>query len=200
MSRIVVIAAHPHFEHSHAHRALAEAAAGVPGVEVRALYRLYPEQWIDIAAEQAALAEAQLVVWLHPIHWYAMPALMKQWLDDVFAFGWAYGPGGMALRGKDLWLVTHTGGSEHSYSAEGYNQRPFDDYLHPYVQTAALCGMRWLAPLVLHGAHCTPPEVLQSHAEGFAAQLRSYPEWPWLKQLACGPECAVPADARPSTP
>src|SRR5438067_5662815 len=47
----------------------------------------------DLPAEQAALADARLVVWLHPIHWYGMPALMKLWVDEVLSFGWAYGPG-----------------------------------------------------------------------------------------------------------
>ena len=40
---------------------------------------------------------ARLVVWLQPIHWYSMPPLLKLWLDEVLAFGWAYGPGGDAL-------------------------------------------------------------------------------------------------------
>ena len=42
--------------------------------------------------EQAALADAELIVWQHPIQWYSMPALMKLWVDEVLAFGWAYGP------------------------------------------------------------------------------------------------------------
>ena len=51
---------------------------------------------------------------LHPIQWYSMPALKKLWLDDVLTYGWAYGPGGTALQGKDIWLVATTGGPESS--------------------------------------------------------------------------------------
>ena len=80
-------------------------AAQASGVIVRDLYRLYPDYLIDVAAEQALLAQAKLVVWQHPVHWYHMPPLMKLWVDEVLAFGWAYGPGGTALRGKDLWLA-----------------------------------------------------------------------------------------------
>ena len=89
-------------------RARCRRVAAPGRLEVRDLYALYPDYLIDVAAEQAALAAARLVVWQHPIHWYGMPPLMKLWLDEVLAFGWAYGPGGTALRGKDLWLVaTH---------------------------------------------------------------------------------------------
>jgi glutathione-regulated potassium-efflux system ancillary protein KefF len=199
MAEIVVIAAHPHREHSRVTHAMIGALAAAGGhVELRDLYRRYPDYTIDIAAEQAALAEARLVVWLHPIHWYSMPPLAKLWLDDVFAFGWAYGPGGHALRGKDLWLVTSTGGSDDAYRPNGHNRYFFDDFLHPYEQSAALTGMRWLPPLVLHGAHRVAEADLQAHAAVFANRLLTYPDWPELAELEVEPECVVPADARPA--
>ena len=81
---------------------------------------------------------------------------MKLWLDEVLAYGWAYGPGGTALQGKDLWLVATTGGPESSYHPQSYNRYFFDAFLPPYEQTAALCGMRFLPPLLLHGARSAP--------------------------------------------
>jgi glutathione-regulated potassium-efflux system ancillary protein KefF len=197
MADIAVIAAHPQLQHSRVTRALA-AAGGGGRVDWRDIYRLYPDYVIDVDAEQRALAEARLVVWLHPIHWYSMPALMKLWLDDVFAFGWAYGPGGTALRGKDLWLATSTGGTEGSYRPDGHNRYFFDAFLHPYEQTAALAGMRWLPPLVLHGAHRAGAPELQAHAAVFADRLARYPDWPEIAELEPDLECAVPADERPA--
>ena len=203
MADILVLAAHPQLEHSRVTRTLMRAAARTPGgasrIEVRDLYALYPDYWIDTVAEQAALAAARLVVWLHPIHWYAMPPLMKLWLDEVFAFGWAYGPGGQALRGKDLWLVASTGGPASSYRPDGYNRYFFDAFLHPYEQTAALAGMRWLPPLVLHGAHRVGDAVLAAHGEMLAERLRQWPDWPEIAELEALPDCAVPADARPES-
>ena len=103
MADVLVSAAHPHVESSHVNRALLQAARalGERHVEVRDLYALYPDYAIDIEAEQAALARARLVIWQHPIHWYSMPSLMKLWVDDVLAFGWAYGPGGTALKERE---------------------------------------------------------------------------------------------------
>ncbi len=204
MPDILVITAHPQLEHSRATRALMQAAARLDParVEVRDLYALYPDYLIDVAAEQTALARARLLVWLHPVHWYSMPPLLKLWLDEVFSFGWAYGPGGHALKGKDLWLAASTGGPESSYHPEGYNRYFFDAFLHPCEQTAALCGMRWLPPMVVHGAHRAGDAELAHHAELFAQRLQAWPSavgWPELAELDNTVQCEVPADARPET-
>ena len=201
MADIVVIAAHPQLDHSRATRALMQAAARLDParVDVRDLYALYPDYFIDVKAEQAALQQARLVVWLHPVHWYSMPPLMKLWLDEVFSFGWAYGPGGRALVGKDLWLAASTGGPQSSYRPDGYNRYFFDAFMHPNEQTAALCGMRWLPPLVLHGAHQAPAQVLDEHAQLFAQRLLNWPAWPELAELDPALPCDVPVDARPQT-
>ena len=201
MTDILVLAAHPQLEHSRVTRALLQALTRValPRVALRRLYDLYPDYFIDSAAEQAALQQAQLVVWLHPVHWYSMPPLMKLWQDETLAFGWAYGPGGEALQGKDLWLVTSTGGPEASYRPDGYNRYFFDAFLYPYEQTAALVGMRWLPPLVLHGAHRASDAELQAHAELFVERLAQWPQWPEIDEMEPAPVCAVPADARPTT-
>ena len=203
MPEIVVLAAHPSLEHSRVSRALIDAATALAAdasarIVVRDLYRLYPDYLVDVPAEQAVMADARLVVWLHPVHWYSMPPLMKLWLDEVLAFGWAYGPGGHALQGKDLWLVTSTGGPEESYHPSGHNRYFFDAYLPPYEQTAALTGMRWLPPLVLHGAHRADDTAMAAHASLFAQRLAAYPHWPELDGLEPTLECAVPADARPT--
>src|SRR5438105_10518942 len=138
---ILVIAAHPAINQSRVNRLLLRAARqAAPRVVVRELYALYPDYLIDVAAEQALLAAARLVVWQHPIHWYGMTPLMKLWVDEVLSFGWAYGPGGHALEGKDVWLVASTGGPSESYRPDSYNRYFFDAFLPPYEQTAAPCS------------------------------------------------------------
>ena len=201
---VLVIVAHPELEQSRANRRLLNAARelhskSAPGrLAVRDLYALYPDYLIDIAAEQAALKAAKLVVWQQPIRWYSMPPLLKLWVDDVLTFGWAYGPDGDALRGKDLWLVASTGGPEDSYRPDSYNRYFFDAFLPPYEQTAALCGMRFLPPLVLHGAHKASEAELAAHAETYVRRLADYPAWPEIDLVEDCVECAVPPSARPT--
>jgi glutathione-regulated potassium-efflux system ancillary protein KefF len=169
----------------------------VPAVQVRDLYALYPDYLIDVAAEQALLGAAKLVVWQHPVHWYGMTPLMKLYLDEVLAFNWAYGPTGGALRGKDVWLVATTGGPEDSYQPTSYNRYFFDAFLPPYEQTAALCGMRFLQPMLLHGAHQVSELALAKHAAMYAQRLSSYPHWPELDNLENCVDCEVPESTRP---
>jgi glutathione-regulated potassium-efflux system ancillary protein KefF len=200
VARIVVLSAHPHLEHSRVTLALAHAATSdaLPQIELRDLYALYPDYLIDVAAEQAALADTELLVWLHPVHWYGMTPLLKLWADEVLAFGWAYGPGGTALRGKDLWLVTSTGGSAEAYRPDGLNRYFFDAFLPPYEQTAQLVGLRFLPPLVLHGAHRLSKSEIDAHVQTFASRLASYPDWPEIEDLPACEAPEVPAGDRPS--
>ena len=192
-----VLAAHPNWRESRVNRKLMELAGSMPGVRVQDLYGRYPDYDIDVPAEQANAQAAQLVVLLHPIQWYSMPPLMKLWLDEVLRYGWAYGRGGTALQGKDLWLVATTGGPESSYHPQGYNRYFFDAFLPPYEQTATLCGMRFLPPLLLHGAHRTTPEELQAHLDVFRQRLSSYPDWPEMDEIGACPIVDVPATDRP---
>ena len=195
--RIYLIAAHPDWSESRVNRLLLEAACQLPHVKVRDLYGAYPDYDIDVPREQSQAQAADLVVLLHPIQWYAMPALMKLWCDDVLAYGWAYGPGGTALTGKDVWLVASTGGPEASYHPQGYNRYFFDAFLPPYEQTATLCGMRFLPPLLLHGAHRASAADIDAHIEVFRNRLASYPDWPELEELGACPVVDVPTTDRP---
>jgi glutathione-regulated potassium-efflux system ancillary protein KefF len=191
-----VVAAHPNWKTSRVNRQLLAAAQAAESVQVCDLFGRYPDYCIDVAAEQERLMAAQLIVLMHPVQWYSMPALLKLWLDDVLAHGWAYG-GGNALKGKDLWLVATTGGPETSYQPQGYNRYIFNAFLPPYEQTAALCGMRFLPPLVLHGAHTVDAATVAGHVEFFQNHLRTYPDWPELAALDPCPTCNVPTKDRP---
>ena len=94
--------------------------------------------------------------------------------------GWAYGSGGTALHGKDYWLVATTGGAAESYQKTGYHHHPFSAFLPPFEQTAQLCGMRWLTPYILHGAHQVDNSVVEAHVAAYQERLRTYPHWPEL--------------------
>jgi glutathione-regulated potassium-efflux system ancillary protein KefF len=116
----------------------------------------------------------------------------------VLAFGWAYGPGGSALRGTDLWLAVSTGGRAEAYRPDGLNRYFFDAFLPPYEQTAQLVGMRFLPPLVLHGAHRASDAEIEAHVQIFVARLGSYPAWPEIEDIPACDVRDVPATDRPS--
>lgn len=174
MALIVAILAHPYPTRSRACARLVSAIRDLPGLEVRDLYGLYPDFDIDVAAEQAALAPARLVAWIHPVYWYAPPALMKHWFDQVLVKGWAYGEGGAALAGKRcLWVAT-TGGDEAAYAPGGRHRHPFGAFAPAVERTAAYCGMEWLQPHVVHGAHLIDDAALERRALELRRRLDEY--------------------------
>ncbi len=168
---ILIVYAHPYPKHSRACAALVAAVRELPGVKVRSLYDLYPDFDIDVAAEQQALTEAKLVVWLHPIYWYSVPAMLKHWFDVVLSRGWAYNAGGNALRGKPCLWVASAGGDENGYSSEGIHMVSFDKFTPPIEQTARFCGMPWLEPIVVHGSHSVADTEIDAAAEKFRVRL-----------------------------
>ncbi len=194
--RIYLLAAHPDWRASRVNRRLLDAARALPSggdgphIDIQDLYANYPDYHIDVAAEQARMEAADVLVLLHPVQWYSMPALQKLWLDEVLTYGWAFGAvsaqtdeaaptgaPGTALRGKALWLVLTTAGPQESYQQDSYNRYPFEAFLPPYAQTAALCGMRFVPPLVLHGAHSAGKDEVLAHIDLFRQRLQTYPQW-----------------------
>lgn len=171
---ILLLYAHPYPQHSRAGKALLDAVRDLPDVEVRSLYDLYPDFDIDVGAEQEALTRAALVVWLHPLYWYSVPAMLKHWFDVVLLRGWAYGKDGTALRGKRCLWVPTTGGDDGDYAPSGMHQHTFDKFIPAIEETARFCGMRWEPPLIVHGAHKITDAELAAAAQRLRARLQGF--------------------------
>ncbi len=150
---VLVLLAHPDLRRSRANRRMAQALADIDGVTVHNLYEAWPDLDIDVPREQALLSNHQALVWRHPLYWYSTPAILKQWQDLVLELGWAYGPGGEALRGKPFLQGITTGGGEAAYQVDGFHQLTIGQLLAPITRMAGLCGMQALEPFVLYGTH-----------------------------------------------
>lgn len=174
--RIVVIFAHPNPSISRAQKALYQAIRSLEGVEIRDLYQLYPDFYINVKAEQEALRKADLIVFQHPIYWYSTPALLKEWQDVVLEQGFAYGPGGVALKAKDFLQVVSSGGLESAYQRQGGNRFLLPELLRPFEATAWLCGLSYHKPFAIQGiASISEPQLLQE-AERYRRILQNYLE------------------------
>lgn len=169
--RTVVNLFHPNLAASRVNARLARAAAGVEGVEVRDLYALYPDFRIDAAAEQAAIEDADRIVWQFPMYWFSSPALLKQWEDDVLQYGWAYGSSGKALVGKELLLAVSPGASPERYTLEGVYGHPVEDLLAPFKTVTTLTGLTWAEPFITLGASQISEAQIDAQAARYAARL-----------------------------
>jgi len=116
----------------------------------------------DIACEQEKLKWADAVIFQFPLWWFSMPAIMKGWVERVYAYGFAYGVGEHSdhrwgdrygegsLSGKRAMLVVSTGGWEPHYSARGING-PIDDVLFPINHGVLFYpGFEVLPPFVVY--------------------------------------------------
>lgn len=79
----------------------------------------------DIAAEMEKLFWADLLILQFPLWWFSVPAIMKGWVDRVFAMGKIYGAGKWydngVFAGKKAMLSLTTGGGETMYMEDGMN-------------------------------------------------------------------------------
>lgn len=149
--RTLVQFAHPALERSRVNQRLFASLASEEGSTFNDLYEHYPRFSIDVAREQELLASHDLIVFQFPFYWYSVPALLKEWMDLVLQPGWAYA-GGLELADKRWLTVVTTGGTTASYEKQGKNRFTMRELLSPLEQTAYLCGMHFLPPLVFHGA------------------------------------------------
>lgn len=172
-ARLLVLFCHPRRHKSRVNRVLLEAIEEIPGVTAHDLYEAYPDGHIDVEYEQALLLAHPTIVMQHPFYWYSTPPLLKLWLDVVLTWGWAYGKGGVALKGKNLLQVITTGGGESAYQHGGFNRFTIRELLAPMDQTAWLCGMNYLPPFVVHGTHALDQQRIVSHIEDYRAVIRA---------------------------
>ncbi|HZF99738.1 MAG TPA: NAD(P)H-dependent oxidoreductase, partial [Chitinophagales bacterium] len=136
----------------------------IRGVTFHDLYERYPDFNIDLDYEKQLLLDHDVIVWHHPFYWYSAPPLLKQWIDIVLELGWAYGPGGVALKDKIVFNAITSGGAREVYSPTGHNRFTVRELLAPFDQTAHLCKMVYLPPFAVQGTHRLTHEELTRSA------------------------------------
>ena len=167
--RTLVFVVHPELQgKSRIHRRLTKELLERGEVTVHDLYAAYPDARIDAEREQRLLLEHDRIVLQFPFWWYSGPHLLKKWIDEVLAFGWAYGPGGDKLHGKELGLAISTGSEADAYGPDGYNRFTMLEMTRPYQVTSDIIGMRFMPLFVVHGAMSISDQELDRLASMYA--------------------------------
>ena len=87
----------------------------------------------DILVEQDKVYWCDLMIWQFPLWWFSVPAILKGWIDKVFAMGRFYDNGRIyeagLLKGKKALLSITTGGPEKNYITTKYGSTK--EILHP---------------------------------------------------------------------
>ncbi|AZJ31169.1 NAD(P)H-dependent oxidoreductase [Tenacibaculum mesophilum] len=175
--KTLMILAHPNLKDSVANKHIStEIAAQFNHFEISDIFNQYPDFKIDVEAEQAKLLAADTIIFQFPFFWYNMPAILKQWFDEVFSFNFAYGSKGDKLRGKNFLLSITVGGPEEAYTPIGYNHFAIEELIRPLQQTAYLSQMNYLKPVYTHGLTYVPgvyntKEVVLQRADNHIKKL-----------------------------
>lgn len=172
--KILIVAAHPSIEQSRVNqRWLTELRSCPDQITVHELYKAYPGFIIDVKHEQDLLAKHDRFVLQFPIQWYSMPALLKQWLDDVFTTSWLFGAGGKALAGKELVLAMSIGGDEASYQSGGLIGYTISELVRPLQAFTNQVGMTFLPHFKFYGAVKATDDQMNKSASSYVKHILS---------------------------
>lgn len=164
----LVVVAHPELERSRVNALWRRALEDDGRVTVRALAEMRGPGGFDPVAEQAALAAHDRIVLQFPFRWYSAPPLLAEWLETAFSRGWAYGPDGHALEGKELSIAVSTWSRASDYAKDGRYGRTMHELTSPFATTAARVGMRYRDGWFLHGVGDLSDAELKHGARDYA--------------------------------
>lgn len=163
----LVILAHPNMAQSSLNKQVIDELNKQPEqFTIHNLYETYPDEQINIEAEQRLIEKHDSIILQFPIYWYSCPSLLKKWIDETFAFNWAYGPEGHALENKPFALLVTTGADATQYEAPG---ETIEDILLPFKMTFHYTNADYKGFYTIYGP-TTTKEAVESAAR-FAGRI-----------------------------
>ncbi|TDQ08290.1 NAD(P)H-dependent oxidoreductase [Pedobacter metabolipauper] len=132
--KTLVIVTHPNIENSAVNKRWVKELKKFPNdYVIHQLYEVYPDEKIDVLAEQKLVDQFDKIIFQFPFYWFNCPSLLKKWLDDVLIHGWAYGSkSGFKLAGKKIALAVSVGIDEHEYAHGEKYKYTVDELLRPF--------------------------------------------------------------------
>ncbi|OXM17063.1 NAD(P)H-dependent oxidoreductase [Paenibacillus herberti] len=178
--KTLVIVTHPNMETSIVNKRWVEELRKYPDkYTVHELYKAYPDGKIDVKKEQELVEAHGNLVFQFPVYWWSSPPLLKQWFDEVFTHGWAYGSKAEALINKKTALALTAGGTEHDFSAEGSLGKTLDQFLVPLETSFSFCKADYRSFYAFYGAehyladNSDLPLLLDRSAQGYVEFLNN---------------------------
>ena len=135
--KTLIIVTHPNIQDSSINKRWIQELQKYPeNFYVHQLHEVYPNQEIDVLAEQELIEKYDKIVFQFPFYWFNCPPFLKKWLDEVLTYGWAYGSkSGYNVEGKKVALALSVGIDEHEYSPTEKYKYTLDELLRPFELT-----------------------------------------------------------------
>ena len=165
--RTLIVVAHPSIESSIVNKYWMEELKKQPKeFTVHELFKVYPEEHLDIKREQQLIESHENLVLQFPIYWFSSPPLLKKWLDDVFLEGWAHGSnGGDKLKNKKIALAVSAGSTANDYSKNGRYSHTLEQILIPFETTFFYCKADYRSIHAFYGEEPSKNELKRNMKE-----------------------------------
>ena len=129
----------------------------------------------DLETELRKMEWCDLMIWQFPLWWFGLPAVLKGWVDRVFAMGRTYGDGKFyetgAFAGKRAMLSLTTGGPNESYHKGGFAGEILE-FLKPIHRgMLQFVGFDVLAPQIVYAPVHISEEQRKLELERYAERL-----------------------------
>ncbi|GAB6930461.1 NAD(P)H-dependent oxidoreductase [Paenibacillus sp. JCM 10914] len=155
----LVIVTHPHLETSIINKRWVEELRKYPQkYTVHELHKAYPDGNIDVEQEHRLIESHEQLVLQFPIYWFSCPPLLKQWLDDVFTYGWSHGSEGDKLTNRKIALAVSTGIKREDYAEDGRYRYTLGHLLSPFETTFRYCSADYRSFFAFYGQENAPGE------------------------------------------
>lgn len=135
--KTLIIVVHPDIESSVVNKRWVEELKKFPEkYAVHPLHEVYPDEKIDVEAEQKLVEQYGKIVFQFPYYWFNCPPFLKKWLDEVLTHGWAYGSkSGYKLAGKKIALAISLGADEQEYGPSEVFKYSLTELTRPFELT-----------------------------------------------------------------
>lgn len=135
--KTLIIITHPNIEKSVVNRRWLEELAKYPDkYVVHQLHKVYPDENIDVKAEQNLVEQYDKIVFQFPVYWFSCPSLLKKWIDEVLIYGWAYGSkSGYKVAGKKIAMSMSAGVEKYEYGPLEQYRYTMEELLRPFELT-----------------------------------------------------------------
>lgn len=171
--KTLVIVTHPNIAESRINKAWIQELQNHSNITVHQLYQAYPDERIDVSKEQKLLEAHDRIIFQYPFYWYSSPPLLKKWLDTVLSYGWAFGPGGDKMQGKEIGVAISTYGSEESYHPKGANRFSIEELTYPMSATSNYIGARFMPIFSLSDVSNVTEEELEQSKTNYVKYITS---------------------------
>ncbi len=170
MEKTLVVITHPKLGSSKINKRWIEELKKHPDdIIIHDLHGTYPSLELDVKREQELIESVDKVILQFPFYWFNCPPFLKKWIDDVLAYGWAFGKNsGYKIAGKKFALAITAGIKEEDYRKTGRYNYTLEELTRPFETSFKYVKADYRPLYAFYGEEYNPTEeAIEVNAKGY---------------------------------